>query len=134
MEGQLSRQLDIRFIDARELVNEAKLALGITGYASKDQQPLVMQHAQSMFESFPKMEQEKMHQMNGNLMIYKTIQHSQSSCSSSVSTTMMHGLEDSTAATDHDHYSVASSHGTRKSSGGRSRKGWFLRRPFSMDP
>jgi phosphoribosylformylglycinamidine (FGAM) synthase-like amidotransferase family enzyme len=119
MEGHLSRQLDIRFIDARELVNEAKLALGITGYASKDQEPLVMQHALHMFENLPKTEQEKMHQMNGTLMTIKSI-HSQNS---SISGMMMHGAEDTTDC------SVAS-HCTRKSG---SRKGW-LRRTFSIDP
>ena len=123
MEGHLSRQLDIRFIDARELVNEAKLALGITGYTSKDQEPMVMQHVLSMFESLSTAEQEKMHQMNDTLTTIKSI-HSQSS---RVMKSTGSSSEDHTT----DHSSIAS-HCTRKSG---SRKGrWFFKRTFSIDP
>ena len=38
VESFLTREFDIRFIDARNIVNEAKVKLGIYGYPTKEQQ------------------------------------------------------------------------------------------------
>lgn len=49
-ESYLSRELDIRFIDARVLVNEAKLNLNIHGYMDKEQQILIQREAIRLFK------------------------------------------------------------------------------------
>ncbi len=112
IEGYLTRELEIRFIDARELANEAKIALGITGYPSKDEHSIVRNQARRIFESLPKNEQEKLKQMNCTLTAVKSL-HSHSSH----------------VGSDAESESVAS-HSTRKSG---STRGW-LRRAFSADP
>jgi hypothetical protein len=45
VESYLTRELDIRFIDARSIVNEAKVGLGIVGYPLKEQDKLLKQEA-----------------------------------------------------------------------------------------
>ena len=44
VEEFLTRELDIRFIDAREIANEAKIALGITGYPTAAERRMVRQY------------------------------------------------------------------------------------------
>eukprot|EP00934_Nitzschia_sp_Nitz4_P008884 Nitzschia sp. Nitz4//scaffold31_size150131//23021//23380//NITZ4_002812-RA/size150131-processed-gene-0.185-mRNA-1//1//CDS//3329547611//8874//frame0 len=49
VESSLSRELDIRFIDARSLVNEAKLNLELSGYLESKQRIAVYEEALRIF-------------------------------------------------------------------------------------
>ena len=53
VESHLTRQLNIRFIDARELCTEAKLSLGIEGYHCEDQEELLIEMAVRIFTQRP---------------------------------------------------------------------------------
>jgi Tfp pilus assembly major pilin PilA len=50
IEGSLTRKLDIRFIDARFMVNEAKVNMGITGYLTEEQALKVQNEAIKIFK------------------------------------------------------------------------------------
>lgn len=50
IESFLTRELDIRFIDARNIATQAKLNLGIQGYPSKDQAVELRRESMSIFE------------------------------------------------------------------------------------
>ena len=50
VESTLTRELDIRFIDARVLTTEAKLNLGIEGYPSLEQTSELIAEATRIFE------------------------------------------------------------------------------------
>jgi ubiquinone biosynthesis protein UbiJ len=50
IEGFLTRELDIRFIDARSVVNEAKINTGITGYLTEEQALKVQKEAIEIFK------------------------------------------------------------------------------------
>ena len=49
LESQLTRDLDIRFIDARRLVAEARVNLNLSGYIGPEQESLVLQEARRVF-------------------------------------------------------------------------------------
>ena len=49
VEASLTRELDIRFIDARVLATEAKLNLGLTCYPGKAQERLITREAIRIF-------------------------------------------------------------------------------------
>jgi predicted phage tail protein len=51
IEGLLTRELDIRFIDARSIVNEAKINMGIIGYPTAEQALKVQQEAIELFKA-----------------------------------------------------------------------------------
>ena len=53
VESYLTRQLNIRFIDARALCNDAKLSLGVQGYHSEDQQAPLIDEAVRLFQQRP---------------------------------------------------------------------------------
>jgi hypothetical protein len=53
VEAYLTRELDIRFIDARSMVNEAKISLGIQGYPTLKQNIQVQREAIKIFEEHP---------------------------------------------------------------------------------
>jgi hypothetical protein len=53
VESLLTRELEIRFIDARAIVTEAKLKLGIDGYHREDQEELLVGEAMAIFNSRP---------------------------------------------------------------------------------
>ena len=53
VEAYLTRELDIRFIDARSMVNEAKISLGIQGYPTLKQNMQVGREAIKIFEERP---------------------------------------------------------------------------------
>jgi hypothetical protein len=53
VEAYLTRELDIRFIDARSMVNEAKISLGIQGYPTLKQNMQVQREAIKIFEEHP---------------------------------------------------------------------------------
>lgn len=78
-EAELTRSLGIRFIDARLLVSEAKLAEGIVGYATKDQIPLIVERAADLFDAKSDEEKAQMRQMHDDLESVKTSRHSSAS-------------------------------------------------------
>ena len=53
IETILTRQLNIRFIDAKALCNEAKINLGIEGYHRDDQEEALLQEAINVFSERP---------------------------------------------------------------------------------
>ena len=53
VESILTRQLNIRFIDARALCTEAKLSLGVEGYHSEDQEGPLINEAIRLFTERP---------------------------------------------------------------------------------
>ena len=60
IESKLTRELEIRFIDARSIATEAKLNLGVDGYASSpDQIDAIQQEAMRIFNE-EKTERERM--------------------------------------------------------------------------
>ena len=60
IESKLTRELEIRFIDARSIATEAKLNLGVDGYASlPDQIDAIQQEAMRIFNQ-EKTERERM--------------------------------------------------------------------------
>ena len=77
VEAILTRELKIRFIDARALVTEAKLILGITGYAQKEQENELIAEAIKVFQAKPKAEQASLQQANDDLESIKSSHHSQ---------------------------------------------------------
>ncbi len=112
VEGYLTRELGIRFIDARELANEAKIALGISGYPSQNEHVIVRKQARRIFESLSKSEQEKLKVMNCTLTAIKSLQSRSSHIGSDT---------DSEAGASH----------SRRKSGSR-RRGW-MKRTFTAD-
>ena len=50
IESFLTREFEIRFIDARVLATEARLNLGIKGYIAKDQEQAVIDEAIRIFD------------------------------------------------------------------------------------
>lgn len=67
VECYLTRELSIRFIDARELANEAKITLGITGYPTKGEQRLVCTQAMRVFNNRPDTEKLALRRLNSDL-------------------------------------------------------------------
>jgi hypothetical protein len=53
VEAYLTRELDICFIDARSMVNEAKISLGIQGYPTLKENTQVQREAIKIFEEHP---------------------------------------------------------------------------------
>jgi hypothetical protein len=53
IETFLTRKLEIRFIDARNLATEAKVGMGIVGYAAPEQEHYLIEEAVKIFEKFP---------------------------------------------------------------------------------
>lgn len=120
IEQFLTRELEIRFIDARELVNEAKLSLGIVGYPTKEQLQVLQEQSVSLFDRLPDHQKSAMRQRNGELTAIKSQSLSSSSRtrSLSISTTER---DESSSSDD------VSFHGRNLTS-----RGW-LRRTFSSD-
>ena len=87
IESSLMRGLEIRFIDAKLMVTEAKLSLGISGYTSEDnidQQERIIDEAIRIFHTKPEPEQVAMHVLHNRLNAIKS--KGGSSCGSSVGT------------------------------------------------
>eukprot|EP00934_Nitzschia_sp_Nitz4_P008223 Nitzschia sp. Nitz4//scaffold266_size26515//20124//20510//NITZ4_008260-RA/size26515-processed-gene-0.12-mRNA-1//-1//CDS//3329544877//8213//frame0 len=102
IEGFLVRELDITFLDARSITNEAKVALGIEGYPSSDQYQPLQEEALRLFQGRPENEKLAMRKRNWNMEAVKI-----SSGSLSLSHTRDAGnSEDSEASDD---FSMASS-------------------------
>lgn len=75
-EAEITRALGIRFIDARLLASEAKLAENIVGYATQEQIPIIVNKAVEIFESKSDEEKAKMRQLNDDLESIKSSRHS----------------------------------------------------------
>ena len=84
VESALSRQLDIRFIDARAIATEAKLQLGFDGYSGKDQVQNIIEESIRIFENRPKDQRDAMKLLNSRLNSVKRMSGSSSCCGGSV--------------------------------------------------
>lgn len=82
VEGYLTRELDIRFIDAREITNEAKMMLGIIGYPTKQEMVMVRKEAMQLFNKRSEEEKQSMRRLSTSLDAVKSM-HSMSSHASS---------------------------------------------------
>ena len=71
IESILTRQLDLRFIDARTLATEARIALAIEGYPSKDDIHMIVAEAVKIFQQKSLDEQQSMQQLHWNLEAIK---------------------------------------------------------------
>ena len=78
VEADITRKLGIRFIDARALASEAKLARGVTGYATREQVPMLIAKAVQLFQAKSEDEQDEMRRLNEDLESVKDSQHSRS--------------------------------------------------------
>ena len=76
IEAALTRTLEIRFIDARAIANEAKLNLGISGYPSRDQQAMLVEEAIRIFEQWPDQLKEDMRRLRDHLDACKNVSES----------------------------------------------------------
>eukprot|EP00934_Nitzschia_sp_Nitz4_P001641 Nitzschia sp. Nitz4//scaffold32_size149145//30935//31300//NITZ4_002869-RA/size149145-processed-gene-0.85-mRNA-1//1//CDS//3329548039//1641//frame0 len=79
IESTLCRELDIRFIDARELVNEAKVNMDLVGYVSQAQLAQVEAEALRLFQRRNSKEKNNMKRANWELEAVKMATGSQSS-------------------------------------------------------
>ena len=80
VEGVLTRELEIRFIDARALCNEAKLGLGFVGYPSPEQEVLLVEEAKMLFQARPEETQRAMITLKSNLVTVKFLSKGSLSC------------------------------------------------------
>ena len=85
VESIITRELDIRFIDARAIATEAKLNLGIDGYVSnQDQRDAVVNEAMKIFQQRPQSQKATMKVLNSRLNAIKNSSDHSSVCGSSV--------------------------------------------------
>lgn len=78
-EAFLTRELGIRFIDARNLITEAKLELGILGYPTKSQVEEIQVAAIKSFFTKTQSEQQAMIRLGEDLDAVKSAHHTPSS-------------------------------------------------------
>ena len=71
IESMLTRQLDLRFIDARTLATEARIALGIEGYPAKEDINTIVAKAVHIFQQKSLDEQQSMQRLHWNLEAIK---------------------------------------------------------------
>jgi hypothetical protein len=83
VESFLTRDLQVRFIDARNLATEAKLKLGITGYPSEEQTQPIIDEAISLFNAKPEEVKVVMRQLNASLKTVTSAERLTRNCSSS---------------------------------------------------
>jgi hypothetical protein len=83
VESFLTRDLQVRFIDARNLATEAKLNLGITGYPSEEQTQPIIDEAISLFNAKPEEVKVVMRQLNASLKTVTSAERLTRNCSSS---------------------------------------------------
>jgi hypothetical protein len=83
VESFLTRDLQVRFIDARNLATEAKLNLGITGYPSEEQTQPIIDEAISLFNAKPEEVKVVMRQLNASLKTVTSAERLTRKCSSS---------------------------------------------------
>ena len=77
--SRLSRELDVSFIDARNIAAEARVVLAIEGYPTADQVSMIVDEARRIFQNMPMDEQKRLRMKNLEL---ETIKSSSSSLSS----------------------------------------------------
>ena len=77
--SRLSRELDVSFIDARNIAAEARVVLAIEGYPTADQVSMIVDEAHRIFQNMPMDEQKRLRMKNLEL---ETIKSSSSSLSS----------------------------------------------------
>jgi hypothetical protein len=68
VESFLTRELTLRFIDARNIATEAKLNLEILHYPTKDQEQAIREEACRIFASRPKEQRQAMQRMSADLL------------------------------------------------------------------
>ena len=114
VEAFLTRELSIRFIDARELANEARVNLGLQGYPNKEQQRKIKSQAIKLFSSLSEEEKLAMHQMNETLDSIKSVNSGY--------------LTDATSQMDYDYSDNESQslHSRTSTKIGRGVRRWFL--------
>lgn len=71
VESLLARELDLRFIDARNIVAEARIGLGIEGYPTKEQGSLIYEEAVRLFQAKSDKEQNRLREKNWELEAVK---------------------------------------------------------------
>ena len=76
VEANLTRELGIRFIDARKLATEARLAEGIEGYPTKEESVRVCRRAFELFDSKSEEEKASLLKLNDDLESIKSSHHS----------------------------------------------------------
>ena len=97
VESTLTRELDIRFIDARSIATEAKLNLGIDGYYGEEQRVAIVDEALRIFnEERPTSQKATMKVLNLKLSAIKA------QGSSGTASTSGDSAEFSTAGGDDD--------------------------------
>lgn len=67
VEANLTRQLNIRFIDARTLCTEAKVSLGVEGHPADDQEVMLIQEATQIFARRPNEAKTAMRRLKSDL-------------------------------------------------------------------
>jgi hypothetical protein len=80
VEAVLTRELEIRFIDARALCNEAKLGLGVVGYPSPEAEVLLVEEAKKIFRARPEETKYAMMTLKSSLNGVKIPKGSPASC------------------------------------------------------
>ena len=84
VESLLTRELDLRFIDARALATEARISLGVEGYPSRDQVADLRREAIRIFQTKSIDEQRALQKLNMDFEAIKFPAGSVASASSSV--------------------------------------------------
>jgi hypothetical protein len=79
VESFLTRELQVRFIDARNLATEAKLNLGVFGYPSHEQQEAIIEEALKVFQQRPNEVQAGMRRLSSSLDAVKLTKDSDDS-------------------------------------------------------
>jgi hypothetical protein len=67
VEAYLTRQLNIRFIDARNICTEAKVSLGVEGYPTDDQEVMLIQESIQIFARRPNESKTAMRRLKSDL-------------------------------------------------------------------
>ena len=93
VEAILTRDLDIRFIDARAIMNEAKISLGIIGYYDKADEEKLVQTAKKIFDEQSDDVREAMQRLKAQLDSIKSAKLGQTRSSHS-----LHGSDDSSSS------------------------------------
>jgi hypothetical protein len=119
VESFLTRVLDIRFIDARSIVSEARISLGIQGYPSKEQEQELTTQALKIFQDRPDDAKAAMQRLKANLDAVKMPSGSMSSRNHD-----MDSSEELTSSCD----SFASSDEVSSGSGSKFFKTWLTSR------
>ena len=85
IESFLTRELDVRFIDARNIATEARMSLGIEGYPTREQGAMLRNEALRLFALKSAEEQQGLQKMNSDFEAAKlpsgSMSHSISSSS-----------------------------------------------------